>query len=269
MLVIDDSTKLESICNGFRGLAPRDTNKFPAGVYSSTKPYDAVEFPLVKESDYEVLIKEGVKEKSFLNHIRDIGDDGKQIPSLVQGGYGYCWSHSTVHAVTLIRARDNQPYIPLSAFAVAATIKNGRNEGGWSALSLDFIAAKGIPSQKFWPQGNANVRNGTKECWDDAAKNRVTESWVDMAAPVYKRKLTFQQVMTLLLNRIPVACDFMWWGHAVCAVAPVIVEKGSYGLMIWNSWGDDWGDKGMAILRGERAIPDNAVAPRVVMANNG
>lgn len=173
-----------------------------------------------------------------------------------------CWAHSSTSCVMMLRAMDNQPYIPLSAFAVAATIKNGRNEGGWGAQSLDFIVSRGIPDQKYWPQGSANLSHGNTECWNNAALHKVTEDWQDLTKAQYDRELTFDQVMTLLLSRIPVVGDFNWWAHSVALLDPVEIEPGSFGVRIWNSWGDEYSNKGMAVLRGNQAIPDGAVAPR-------
>jgi hypothetical protein len=70
----------------------------------------------------------------------------------------------------------------------------------------------------------------------------------------------------LLLN-IPCAVDFNWWGHSVCAIRLVRVEAGSYGLGIDNSWTDSWETKGYGILRGQKAVPDGAIAVRTTVAS--
>ena len=63
---------------------------------------------------------------------------------------------------------------------------------------------------------------------------------------------------------LPVVVDLNWWGHSICAMDPVEVEPGSFGIRILNSWSDKWGDLGEAVLRGSKAHPDGSVAPRVV-----
>lgn len=188
--------------------------------------------------------------------------------SYVAEGIGVhnCWAHSTAHAVTALRARDNQPYVPLSAFAIAATIKKGRDQGGWGAQSLEFVQERGIPSQDLWPQLQTDYRKYDRpEVWANAALHKVTEGWVDLQARVYDRSLTWKQVQTLLLSRTPVVCDYNWWRHSVCALRLLSVERGSEGVLIWNSQLPKPQDA-FKIIRGNRAVPDAAVAPTVVSA---
>jgi hypothetical protein len=123
-----------------------------------------------------------------------------------------------------------------------------------------------VAPQSLWPQGQRNYQSlDTPQMRQAMSKYKITDDWVDLSRPVYSRNLTFDQVATCLLNNIPCAVDFNWWSHSVCAIRLVRVEAGSYGLKIWNSWSDTWGDKGMGILRGNKALPDGAVATRTVM----
>ena len=266
--LIDDDTPLHSRHLGGQdhGLIPRDYTSRPLGYYGV--PMQAVDMPLIPRNEWSGRIKEMEQTRSRLSDLVRSGNHGQPIPGLYQNGYGYCWGHSTAHAMMAIRARDHQPYIPLSAFAVCAMIKRGRNEGGWGALSLEFIQQHGIPSQQFWPQESADLRHDTPQMRANAALHRVSEGWVDLAPPVDRRKLSFDQTMTCLLSRMPVVMDLNWWSHSVCGLDPVEVEPGSFGVRIWNSHGESYGDRGMAVLRGARAIPDGAVAPRVVQASS-
>ena len=182
-----------------------------------------------------------------------------------------CWAHSSTSANMLLRALAGLPYVPLSAFAVAATIKKGRDEGGWGAQSLDFLMARGQPSQAIWPQGDRNWSKYASDqaCWDNAAEHKVIDGWIDLAVPVYDRQLSKQQVGTLLLSNVPVVCDYNWWSHSVLGIDLVdqypnrpATDPSRYGIRIWNSWGDSWSDRGMGVLTDSKAWPDSAVAPR-------
>jgi hypothetical protein len=151
---------------------------------------------------------------------------------------------------------------------VACIIKNYADEGGWGALGVDFLASRGVPSDQYWPQQSISRSNDKPETWANAALHKVTEQWADLSSQPYDRDLTFDQVMTLLLSRIPVVVDYNWWSHSVCAIDPVEVSSGSFGVRIWNSWSDQWSDHGMGVLEGNKAVPDGAVAPRVTVASD-
>ena len=75
----------------------------------------------------------------------------------------------------------------------------------------------------------------------------------------------FDQLATCLLSGIPVAIGLNWWSHEVTAMDLVETSPGVFGVRIWNSWGDGWEDRGMAVLSQSKATPDDAVAPRVVI----
>lgn len=256
--IIDDSTGTDVLHPPGKGHG-YDPTQVVKGVFAPP-----AQLQLIPRSEWSARIKERKRLKSGLRDVRDTGNGGSPIPSLDQGQVGYCWAHSVTNTVQLQRAAVNQPYVPLSAYAIAATIKKGRDEGGWCGLSAEFARDKGIPSQALWPQGDRNYRaHDTAEVWADAARHRITEDWVDLTSQVYDQTLTFDQLVTCLLTNVPVAVDFNWWSHSVCAVDVDEVSSGSFGIWIWNSWGDGWGQNGMGLLQGQRAIPDGAVATRV------
>jgi hypothetical protein len=279
-----------------KGLIPRDFNAHPPGSYASAPR--AVSFDLIPRSEWPRIIAEKAAAESRLSDIRLAGNNRQPIPSLNQGQVGYCWAHSSTHAVIILRALANMPYVPLSAYSVAATIKKGRDEGGWGAQSLDFITQRGIVSQALWPQGDRNYQKyaGQQAVWDNAAAHKVAEGWVDLDAAQYDRNLSFDQEGTLLLSDVPVVKDENWWGHSILGLdlvdgtshryatrtasgkLPDLAEfelmwgindpvAAGFGVRIWNSWGDSWSDRGMGILTGSKAVSNGAVAPRVTSAS--
>ena len=236
------------------GLVPRDYSVYPREMFDPPGS-----MTLIAKSEWSARIRAQQQAMARLSDIlRAAG-----IPSLDQGQVGYCWGHSTVGCVQAIRAAANQPYVPLSAYMVCAIIKRGRDEGGWCGLSAKFLREVGVCSQAMWPQGDRNTSRDTPEARANAALHKVTEDWVDLARDLYDQNLTFDQVASCLLSNIPCAVDFNWWGHSVMACDLVEVEAGSFGILIRNSWGDGWEDKGFGVLRGSKAIPDGAVAIRV------
>jgi hypothetical protein len=236
------------------GLVPRDYEKCPVGYMACAKPFD---LPLIPESEWEDRLAAQKAAKAQLSEVRNRGMNGKPIPSRDQNGKGYCWAHSSTSAALIVRAIENQPYADLSAFAVACIIKRFRDEGGWGAESLEFIADRGIPTSEFWPQKSMAKANDNEKTWANAKLHRVTE-WMDLEP---KNKA---QLVTCLLSGIPVVSDFNWWGHSVCTID--LVSLNPFRTRIWNSWGDSWSENGTGILEGRKAIPDGQIAPRVITA---
>lgn len=248
-----------------RGLVPRDLVRQPVG--SSPMGYDAVDMRLIPRSEWSARIKEMEASKSRLSDIRRTAVAGGPIPALDQNGQGFCWAYSTGMSIMLARAVGNQHYVRLSPHAVACKIKGFRDQGGWAALSMEFACRYGYPGDEYWPQQSMSRQYDNEKTWNNALLHQVTEGWWDLGQKVYDRNLTFDQVMTLLLCRVPVALDYNWWGHSVCGMDPVEVEPGSFGIRILNSWSDKWGNMGEAVLSGSKAVPNGAVAPRVVDAS--
>lgn len=245
-----------------RGYVERDYSVDPEEMFAPPS-----EMKLIPRSEWDARIDEQEKLQSSLEHIRLSALDGQPIPSLDQNGQGFCWAYSPGSSILLGRARDNQPYVRVSPHAVACKIKGFRDEGGWCGLSAKFARETGYPSEEFWPQKSMSRANDNEKTWENAKLHRITEDWVDLTRQVYDQNLTFDQLATCLLMNIPCPVDFNWWSHSVCALRLVRIEAGSYGIKIWNSWGDQWSDRGMGILQGSRAIPNGAIANRVTTAS--
>lgn len=219
---------------------------------------------LIPRSEWSERIKDKVKYMMQLSDILLRGDNGKPIPSTDQNGHGYCWGYSTGGCVQAVRACQGMPYVRLNPHAVCAVIKGGRDEGGWCGLSAKFLREYGIPSFDFWPEHSRNTSYWNAACRANAALHKVTEEWVDLTVSVYDQNLTFDQVATCLLLNIPCALDFNWWGHSVMGCDLVEVGSGNFAIRIRNSWTNNWGDQGFSVIQGSRAIPNGAVALRVV-----
>ena len=214
------------------------------------------DLPLIPESEWEDRLALQIKDKAQLSDIRNSGKFGGQIPATDQGGQPYCWAHSSTSAILMVRALNNQPYIELSAYAVACIIKNYRSSGGWSEESLKFIAERGIPDAAHWPIQSKQKSNDNPETWANAKRYRFSGEWMSLSSQLMKK-----QLVTCLLSNIPVCTDLNWWSHAICTID--LVSLSPFRTRILNSWGNGWSQEGTGILEGSKAIPDDALAPRV------
>jgi hypothetical protein len=263
-IVIDDDnfgTHIDTMVDGkwmSRGCVPRVKETEPHTTMRSLP-----DIPLIPRSEWAARIDEMEKTGSRLSDIRLRGNAGEMIPSLDQNGKGYCWAHSSTHAMIMARAVAGLPYVPLSAYAVACKIKNFRDEGGWGALSMDFICQQGVPSSQYWPMQSMAFKNDNPATWENARLHRCLAGWYDLDQAQYDRTLTQDQIVSLLLSRIPVVGDYNWWGHSVLLL-DAVRDGNDIAIRIWNSWGDGWSDRGMGILRGSKAFPNGAVAPRLI-----
>lgn len=180
---------------------------------------------------------------------------------LNQSQTNYCWINAPVHTIMLTRAKQGELYIPLSPASVGAKIKNFRNVGGWGSEGLKYIRERGVVPQSLWP-ANAIDRRYDNEESDRARSHFKCHEWYTL------RPRNFDQLASCLLQNIPVAIGLNWWGHEVTAVALLRTGENEYAILIDNSWGENWGDKGRGVLAGTKMLPDDAVAPRVVTASS-
>lgn len=226
------------------------------------------EVDIVPESEWDARFEEQEKYKSSLAHLRRRALQGKPFPSLDQNGQGYCWMYSGGNALTSARAKQNQPWVRFSCHAGAWVIKNGKDEGGWTGLAGPYIADKGLPTIKEWPEKSMNGGTyNTAATWEVAKKFRPTETWIDMRASQYDRTLSRLVLATLLFNNIPCTGDYDWWSHSVHLMQWYRIAKGNWGPKGLNSWTDGWGDLGEFTLEGSKAVHSGAIALRTPMAN--
>lgn len=256
--VIDDSTNNDILfptINGEKKGTGHDPSQYVPEMFAP--PSD---MKIIPRNEWSARIKELEELKARLS-------DYRTWASLDQNGQGYCWAYSTTACVMLLRAIHNLPHVRLSAHAIGCMVKGFRDEGGWCGLSAKFHRERGCPTVEHWGEKSMSRSNDKPETWTNAALHKITEEWMDLRKADYDHELTFDQVATCLLNGIPCALDFSWWGHSVCGMDLVEVERGSYGIRILNSWSDQWEDRGTSVLRGQKAIPDGAVALRVTNAS--
>lgn len=244
-----------------KGLIQRDLSVNPKGSMRASIPFP--KHLLLPRSKWQSTLDKRIAQKSQLSDIRNRGMFGKPIPSRDQNGKGYCWAHSGVSCLLLLRALQNQPYADLSAYSVAATIKKYRDEGGFGAQGLEFIAERGCATSATWPQRSMDRSLAKSEkVWADAA-NYKFDTWLDVEGAGEDKVDMF---VSLLLWGVPLISDFNWWSHSVSTMelaAILSLKPLKLRSKIWNSWGDKWSDNGTGYLEGGKAIPDDFTAPYI------
>lgn len=253
MLIRDDI-----VINGdkkSRGLVPRDYAANPRG---STFDFATdIDIPLIPESEWDARIEEQERTKSSLHHLML----NANIPVKDQNGTNYCWINAPVYCMEVIRCHAGLPYVELSPASVGGPIKGYRNNGGWGLEGLKYIVDHGVVPSSIWPSNGISARYNTAEAQAIRGKFRCTEWW-----EIPTNSLNW--LATCLLLNHPVAIGLNWWGHEVTAIR-LVKRGGQWAIVIANSWGEGWGEKGYGILTGRKMLPDDACTPRVAVATNG
>lgn len=205
--------------------------------------------------------KEQHANKSSLFHMY-FRDDKPAFKLLDQNGHGYCWAYSTGHCVMFDRLKQNLPMVRINPHATAAIIKRGRDEGGWSGLSLKFGREHGYAVEGDgpgeWPLHSRNLKYDTPELRANMALHKATEDWYDFGKREFDQTLNKNQLITCWLQNHCVAADYNRFSHAMAFPWCVLID-GRFHPMKFASW-KNYGYYGWAILYD--MYPNNAVALR-------
>lgn len=239
------------------GLVQRDYNEQPRCVGAAPG-----EMELVKDSELDARFDEQEATESSLEHIFLRGGKPAFV-NLDQNGDGDCWAYSTGQAMMLAALRDHGTVTRLNPHFIATYLR--RYNGGWAGASMKVAGEVGCLPEgdgaEEWPLHSHDARRLTEARISAAAAHKVTENWYDAGREVWNQELTTRMLATCGFLNVPAPSDFNWWGHSVCQVRWVRIERGSWGPLILNSW-RGWGRFGLAVLRGSQAIADGAVAVR-------
>jgi hypothetical protein len=179
-----------------------------------------------------------------------------------QNGLNYCWCYGSTRAVEVQRAVQGFAFTDLSPESVGGPCTGWRNTGGYAQQAFTQIEHYGICESSFMDKPHSLNPRVWKTGWQQNALLHEAVDWYDIGT-------SFDEVITCLLQRVPVAAGLDWWGHLVCFLDPVILPDGSVGVLFENSWGVDWptaGANGFATLTEKKATPDGAAAPIITMA---
>lgn len=201
------------------------------------------------------------------NEWRDrCGEHGVSLrPTMEAGGYrskdqngtNFCWAFGVVGAMEVCRITAGLPHVELSPASIACPIKNWRNQGGWGDQAIEYIEEHGIMPESIWPEHKITKEHWTAENREVAKKYRITE-WDDLSND-------FELHVSCLLQGIPVAVGYNWWGHLVFSMG-VRYRNGRFEIESMNSWSERYGDNGYFWIQEHKAKQGYGVAPRAPTA---
>lgn len=238
------------------GCVPRDYDVDPVEMRDSPS-----EMTLIDPSEYDARYDEAEETESSLEHLYLRGGVVPAFQFLDQGQFPDCWAHSTAHCLMFDRLKQNLPVLRFNAVAVATML--GRTDGGWSGLSMKFGRENGYPvvgdGPGEWPQWTRNRKYDTPELRANMKLHRADELWYDLGRREYDQVLSRRQLDACGFNNVPCATDWNRFGHAMCTIRRVRIERGHWGDLTLNSW-QGFGYHGLCVLAD--MTPDNAVGLR-------
>lgn len=249
--VIDDSTPIASITSDEFGRG-YEVGGYEAEGYGSNpygKPFD---LPLIPEDEWKERIEEKDRNETWCDQVAR----REGVETLNQGRTNYCWINGPVQCLQINRVQQGQDHVPLSPASGGAIIKNYRNVGGWGSQAITFIAENGLSPVDLWPANAIDRQYDNVESQRHRKRYKISE-WLEL------RPRNMAQSITCALSNIPTAPAFNHWRHLVCGVRYAIDRRGQIVRVIWNSWGDNWGDSGLGILSGSKSYADEEWAPSI------
>lgn len=181
------------------------------------------------------------------------------VPKILdQDGQGACNAFASVQALHVIRQQAGLPFVELSAGNLYGRINGGRDAGSVLADALQELQRNGVCKAATVPHLSWRQRTWPDDWRAEARRFRILEAY---DCP------TFDHIASALLAGFPVNVGILvgrnfapdsddGWvpdyrggggGHALCAVG-LARKANRWGVMVANSWGQDWGQAGFAIV---------------------
>jgi len=253
MLIVDDTNWQTQIGDGKQIVVGGETrllSAIPKPEGHNSRGYSKVfgdSFKTIPRSEWDDRVKELEAKKMQIR-------DHQNWPCDNQGSYPTCWAAGTMQAISTARVMQLgiKNYIRFSAMAIACPISGG-NSGGYEGDAVEYATKYGCVDSKLWGYTD---RSPSKNRDPEIIANRALHKTLDS----YELN-GFDEFFTAMLLGFPCTVSYNWWSHVVSLAGAVVIERGSYGLLIRNNWGDSYGDKnsfghgGYAVFREGRGTP--------------
>jgi hypothetical protein len=188
-------------------------------------------FPLIPRNEWKDRIEERRKAGALASqHFRRAGVKVKfqTIP--------FCWIFAPVNGLMIKRLMEGQQHKELSPASCGSRITGFRERGGWGIEALKGLQEMGTNETKDWPDNAVSRKYLTEENIQSALNFRIDE--IDDL-----ERGDYDGLASALLNGFVCPLGIDRWGHEVLAMD--LVED---GILILNSHGENYGDRGMAVL---------------------
>jgi len=151
-----------------------------------------------------------------------------------QNGLPQCWSDGTVQAADVTRRIQGLPSVRLSASSLAVPI-NGGHSGGSEYNAVRMAMQDGIVRQDLWGNNDTHNYSNQPGIKEDRTNHKIL-GFIDCGSN--ERKWN-----ACLLNTLCGPFAYNRMSHVMAMMERVIIEAGSLGWRVRNSWKDSWGVK--------------------------
>ena len=236
--VFDDTFRVDKLLDDQgTGYVERDYQEDGLNAYGFCSARDIAPH---SHSELLEIIAEKTAKKTW---IRDKCDRvGSKVKN--QSRSSYCWNHAPVRGVECNMVLQGGKAHTLSAFWGAATIKNGRNQGGWGLQAVKFMVERGVPLESFHKPMDFSV-DRSPETLANAKLHQIV-GWEDVdPSDQYA-------IFTRIALDIPVTLGIPAMGHEMLGTFLVVIGGKIY-IGCDNSWGASDGDNGRRVCTGRNA----------------
>lgn len=225
------------------GYEARDYSTHPEGTLLYAAPFS---LPLIPRVEWRERIEEMTK---TLTRLSDLVKRAAWKPKH-QARTNFCWANGTTMAVEIARIVSGQTHVPLSAASVACMITGFRNRGGWGGQAIEYGSQHGWVPEAQWP-GNAIDQQYNTPANNALRVKYRAKDWQELKAR------SFDQLMTLLLSRIPCLRADNRWSHLIAVMDPMVLKDGRFACLCPNS-GLGRDANGYTIIAEDFGGPDEA-----------